>query len=137
MVIAVAMASSPVMSQSNYNRWSDPDADTKPVAAKKSTNAEIAQFVPNQWTPLIGSISRRGFIQGIRGKRYGGTSNARKRTCFATDSEMRAFAYAMPRGMASQSPGSPAVGGCRTGHLRWRRIARLLSVHGRSLLPRR
>ncbi len=38
--IAVAMAASPAMSQSNYNRWSDPDADTKPVAAKKSTNSK-------------------------------------------------------------------------------------------------
>ena len=36
--IAAAMAASPAMSQSNYNRWSDPDADTKPVAAKKSSN---------------------------------------------------------------------------------------------------
>jgi len=34
------MAASPAMSQSNYNRWSDPDADTKPVAAKKSTNSK-------------------------------------------------------------------------------------------------
>jgi hypothetical protein len=32
------MAASPAMSQSYYNRWSDPDADTKPVAAKKFTN---------------------------------------------------------------------------------------------------
>lgn len=40
MAIAAAMAASPAMSQSNYNRWSDPDADTKPVAAKKSTNAK-------------------------------------------------------------------------------------------------
>lgn len=40
MAIAAAMATSPAMSQSNYIRWSDPDADTKPVAAKKSTNAK-------------------------------------------------------------------------------------------------
>jgi hypothetical protein len=61
-------------------------------------NAEIAQFVPNQWAPVIGSISRRGLIQDARGKHCGGASKARKRTCFATDSEMRAFAAAMPRG---------------------------------------
>ena len=40
MVISFAMAASLAMSQSNYNRWSDPDADTKPVAAKKSTDSK-------------------------------------------------------------------------------------------------
>jgi hypothetical protein len=39
--IAAVMAASPALSQSNYNRWSDPDASAKPAAApKKSSNAK-------------------------------------------------------------------------------------------------
>lgn len=60
--------------------------------------AKLAQFVPNQWAPAIGSISRRGLIQNALGKHCGGASLARKRPCFATNDEMRAFASAMPDG---------------------------------------
>lgn len=42
--IAAAMATAPVMAQTNYNRWSDPDADTKPVAAAKKTKSDSAEL---------------------------------------------------------------------------------------------
>lgn len=72
------------------NRFGAPDR-------RGMQGASIAQFVPNQWAPVIGSISRSGLMQNARGKHCGAAKKGRGRSCFATDAEMREFAAAMPR----------------------------------------
>lgn len=52
--IAAAMVAAPVMAQTNYNRWSDPDADTKPITAPTKKTNDSAEL--NALRTKIGAL---------------------------------------------------------------------------------